>query len=384
VVTPRTRTIRWLLVWLGLALGLQPTGGPARAGERLLLALPALDPVPPELAMPSLELWVESLLLELKDPSVRVSGMHPAGLSSPAEAEREARRRGSELAAQAVVWARLLPPGSGCSAPRRVRLVLMEPASGESLQRDLCPDGSPGQPISPEALARAMALAAVHALETGELPGFPAAVESRPPAKRCVCPEPVCPSCPEPVCPACPQPPPPDRGRLRLYAGALFSSHPTWEAASLGPDLRLGVVALDWLEAGLGVEVLQGRRIRLAPVEALFTSLPLQIWAAGLWGGDTWQAGVSLGLQVTWTRMDALLPELGRTASVERWNPALVGRLLGRWWSPWNFAIQLEIGTSVHLRTQRYVYSGGGSVENVLGLQTASLEICLLLVLPLW
>jgi len=365
-------------------------GGGARAAgadpapTKLLLVLPVLDACPPELALPGVELWVESLQLELGGTAVRVGPLEPAGHADPAESEREARTRGLELGASAVLWARLVPPEAGCPAPRLLRLVLLDPASGESVQRDLCPavgDATSGR----EELARAMALATLHALQAGELPGLVLAAPARAPIEVA----PACPECPArsacPECPAprCPGPSAPGRGVLRLRVGGAFSSQPSWEAASLGPELALAWAPLDWLEVCLGVAVFQGRRVRVDQVDALHGSVPLQVWVAGLWGLDAWQLGLDVGLQASWTRLDALLPELGTTSVVERWNPAVLGRLLGRYWTPWNFAIQLEIGTSVHLRHQRYVVGRGPIESTVLSMQTVSFEAGLGLVIPL-
>jgi hypothetical protein len=377
-----------LLAKLACTAAIVAGGAPvARAGAEpaeLLLVLPVLDPAPPELALPGARLWVESLLLELGGAPLRVEPLEPAGQGDPAGIEREARARGLELGADAVLWARLVPPAAGCPAPRILRLVLLDPATGESVQRDLCPETT-GEAAGLEELARAMALAALHALQAGELPGLVLAAPSKVAIEVApTCPEcPVCvacPACPTPTCPALAEP---GRGLLRLRVGGAFSSQPSWVAASLGPELALAWAPLDWLEVGVGAAVYQGRRVRVAQVDALHASVPLQVWVAGLWGLGSWQLGLDVGLQASWTRLDALLPELGTTAVVERWNPAILGRVLGRYWTPWNFAIQLEIGSSVHLRHQRYVVGRGTAESTVLTMQTVSFEAGLGLVIPL-
>jgi len=370
-----------------LAAAAEPAGDPGADAGQLLLVLPVLDPAPPELVLPGIDLWVESLHLELGATPLRVEALRPAGLRDPAEVEREARQRGVELGAAAVLWARLSPPEAGCPAARALRLVLLSPATGESVERVLCPAAGEG-PAGTEELARAMALAALHALQAGDLPGV---VLPAPPAPRLAIPAaPACPECPGcPACAACPvpedgpDPAGPDRGLLRLRAGLAYSSQPSWSAASLGPELSLAWAPLDWLELGLGVAVFRGRRVEVDRVQALHGSVPLQVWVGGLWGGPRWQLGLDLGMLVSWTHLDALLPDQGTTAGVERWNPAALGRAVGRFWTPWNFAIQLQIGAHVHLLRQRYVYSHGPEQATVLSMQPASLEAGLSLVIPL-
>lgn len=360
------------MLWLGLGLASR-----ARAEGRLVV-LPIFGVCPPELSLPSAARLAEAILLELPGSDLEVEAQQPAGRPHPAGAEALARERALELEAQAAVWGELLPPGD-CRAARSIGIRILDLGSDERLERILCPEG-----VDLDGLARAVGLAVADALQSGQVAGISIRTAPGP------APGPQCPPCPQaapcPDCPPCPErtpcPPPPvdRRDRLVLAAGAAFSSHPTWSGWGLGLGGELAYAPLEWLEIGVGLAGMRGRRVELDAVDSLFTHWPTRLWTGARLRWGSFEALGRLGFQLAWTRLDVLLPELGSSTSIERFNPAVFGRLGLRWWSPWGFGLELCAGPSVFLRRQRYTYGYGEAEGTVLSMQAVSLEAGLRLV----
>lgn len=363
---------------------------PARAGEpeRKLLVLPIFGVVPPEMEIPRAGRIAESLLLELPE-SIQVTAEEPAGmLLVPEDIEGLVRSRAEELMAVAVVWGELKAPKT-CHAPRLVRIRILDLGSNLILDRDLCPEDADA-----EALSRAIALATMNALRSGLVQSLSLIgdrigriAETVPEAPRCPeCPRPEpcpenepCPVCECFGCPACPKP---KRPRFFLAAGPLFSSHPAWSSCGLGAGVELSYSPLLWLEAGLGVQAVRGRHVRVTDVDALYTSWPAHAFGRVRFGGLSLEATFDLGFMLTWSRLDALLEAQAarKTAEVSRVNPGVFGRAGLRFWLFKNAGLHLLLGSTVYLRRQRYTYGYYGFAGAVLSMQLASLEGLLLFV----
>jgi hypothetical protein len=363
--------MRILVVILGLTVLLPP----ARPEEpkRRLLVLPIFGVVPPEMEIPRAGRIAESLLLELPG-GIQVITEEPAGKLVPEDIEELVRFRAEDLRAVAVVWGELKAPKT-CQAPRLVRIRILDLGSNLILDRDLCPEEADAG-----ALSRAIAVATMTALRSGLVQSLSfigdrerTVAEKIPPAPECPeCPEPKpCPQpepCPPCECPGCPEP---GRPRFFLAAGPLFTSHPTWSSRGLGAGVEVSYSPLGWLEAGLGVQAVRGRHVRVTDVDALYTS-----WPALLFGGLAVEATVDLGFMLTWSRLDALLEaqEAKKTAEVERVNPGVFARAGLRFWITRHAGLHLLLGSTVYLRRQRYTYGYYGFAGTVLSMQVASLE----------
>lgn len=384
--------LRWSMS-IGLAALLLGSLGAARADSepRTLLVLPIFGAAPPELEVPWAERLAESLKLELAT-DVEVVAQEPTGPLAPGAIEPTARQRTHELGAAAVLWGELIAAGD-CPAPRRIRLRILDPASEQLVVREVCPSAT-----DVDALSRAIALAVANALRAGEVASLPiptAAPAARPrPRRRPIPPAPrdgdlrrPCPKCSP--CPA-PRPLPPSAARIErswshwtLAVGGLYSSHPSWSAASLGLGVGLGYRPLAWLDIGLELQALRGRRVAVDEVQALYTAWPVVLRLALGWRARSWSVGADLGLKLSWSRLDVLLERLQETKSVERLNPALLLRARFRYWTPWGIGFELHAGPAVYLRRQRYTYGGADQLSTVLSMQEVSLEAGLALVVAL-
>ncbi len=383
--------LRWSTQIGLLALLLWPFA-PARADgdPRTLLVLPIFGAAPPELEVPWAERLAESLKLEL-ETSVEVVAQEPTGPLAPGAIEPTARRRAHELGAAAVLWGELIAAGA-CPAPRRIRLRILDPANEQLVVREVCPSAT-----DVDALSRAIALAVANALRAGEVASLAipaAAPAARPrPRRRTIPPAPRDgdPRRPCPKCPPCPAPrpvPPPVRmarswPHWTLALGGLYSSHPSWSSTSLGLGVGLGYSPLAWLDIGLELQALRGRRVAVDEVQALYTAWPVVLRLALGWRARSWGLGADLGLKLSWSRLDVLLERLQETKSVERLNPALLLRARFRYWTPWGIGLELSAGPVVYLRRQRYVYGGADRLSTVLSMQEVSLEAGLSLLVAL-
>ncbi len=383
-----------MMRWLALILvaGLLGSATTARAQQaddgRLLVVFPIFGTCPPEMRLPWAGHVAESLLLELPAGSLRVEAQEPTDPVMPGTVEQVARQRGAELGAQAVLWGELAPPGS-CKAPRTIRLRILDLENEKLLNRELCPEDAAFEDIS-----RAIALATLAALRSGEVQSLKLIEDNAPPVRKLASAIDEAPSCPEcPECPACapcpetPRPPPcpsPWESDVFLTIGGQFSSHPGWDSVGFGAEAGLSWAPLSWLELGLGLQALRGRSVEVDEVHALYTSWPALIWAAFRLVSGTFEVQAAVGLQVAWSRMDVLLPRLEVATSIERVNPAIYGRVGLRYWTPWGFGLQLVAGPTVYLRRQRYTYGTEYATRTVMSMQTVSLEAGLHLVVPVY
>jgi hypothetical protein len=168
-----------------------------------------------------------------------------------------------------------------------------------------------------------------------------------------------------------------------LILGGQLSSQPSWRALGLGAEIDLVFAPLAWLELGIGFQAMRGRSVAIDEVQALYTSWPIHAWSGFRLGFEEWELDLSVGLQLAWTRMEALLERLGGAVEVARLNPALFGRLGLRYYTPWGIALQLVGGPTGYLRRQRYTYGAASGMQTVLRMQSVSLEAGLQLVVPL-
>jgi hypothetical protein len=382
--------LRWSTS-IGLAaLLLWPLGAARADGEPgTLLVLPIFGAAPPELEVPWAERLAESLKLELAT-GVEVVAQEPTAALAPGAIEPTARQRAHELGAAAVLWGELIAAGD-CPAPRRIRLRILDPTNEQLVVREVCPSAT-----DIDALSRAIALAVANALRAGEVASLPipaAAPARRPrPRRRPIPPAPrdgelrrPCPKCPPRPAP---RPLPPTRTerswpQWTLAVGGLYSSHPSWSAASLGLGVGLGYRPLAWLDIGLELQALRGRRVAVDEVQALYTAWPLVLHLALDWRARGWSLGAELGLKLSWSRLDVLLERLQETKSVERLNPAVLLRARFRYWTPWGIGFALYVGPAVYLRRQRYTYGGTDQLSTVLSMQEVSLEAGLSLLVAL-
>lgn len=379
-----------LLVLLG-ALGLDPAAAATSqpVAQPLLLVMPIFGVAPPELAVPAPQQMAESLLLELPG-GVEVITEEPAGRPVPRDLEGLVRARAAERGAAAVVWGELRPP-SFCEAPRTVRIRILDAASGTILDRDLCPAET-----STDSLARAIAVATVHALRSGLVEQLGFLAERAPsrlaekipikPGKPRRCPPPrKCKPCPkQPPCPPsrCPPPlpcPVPGRPRWFLAAGPLLTSHPKWSAMGLGASVELSWSPRAWFETGLGIQATRGRMVGQEEVRVLYTSWPVLAWARFRLGGKRLEATLDAGAVVAWTRLEVLLERFDLVRSFDRINPAVFGRLGARWWLTEGVGLHGLLGGTLYLRRQQYTYGVLGQAGGVLTMDLASLEAMVLL-----
>lgn len=369
-----------LLAWPPRASAEEP-GQP----EPLLVVMPIFGTSPPEMELPWAEHLAESLLLALPVNSLRVTAQEPTGPVLPGTVEPVARQRGDELGAAAVMWGELIPAGP-CSAPRMIRLRILDLGTETLYTRELCPEQAGRDDIS-----RAMALAAVTALRSGEVGELRIPEAKRHPKPR-ISRAPRCPKCracaPCPDCPPCPVAatarPHPSQGRLFVRLGPQATSHPRWSSAGYGVEAGLLWAPLTWLEIGVGMQALRGRSFRAEDVQALYTSWPVLVWLGFWWQDGELELGLTLGGQVAWTRLDVLLERLETATSVERVNPVVYARAGLRYWTPWGFGLQLQAGPAVFLRRQQYTYGTTLGNETVLHMQTVSLEAGLHLIVPMF
>jgi hypothetical protein len=374
-----------IVVWV-----LTQASGSARADDqRLLLVLPIFGVAPPEISLPSANSIAESLMLELPDKSLKIVSEHPAGRIVPEDIEGLIRARAEELGAKGAVWGELRRPDK-CPAPRLVRIRILDLGSGIILDRDLCP-----QTAGVETLSRAIALATANALRSGLVESLkliddapktkklvakiPRARRKKPCPKSEPCPKPKpCPECdPEDVCPK------PARPVLFLSAGGFATSHPKWGSYGLGAAIELSYSPLSWLEVGLGFLASRARSVQVTDVNALYSNWPMLLWARAYLGNQQIEGTFDVGFIAAWSRLNALLSQFDTSIQVDRFNPAVFGRLGLRWWIHPRIGLHFTVGSSVYLRRQRYTYGYLGIPVEVLSLMAWSLEGQIMVVVPI-
>ncbi|RLB52600.1 MAG: hypothetical protein DRI34_14490 [Deltaproteobacteria bacterium] len=358
----------------------------------LVLSLPRQGP--PELRLPGASQVADTILLQFPSGQVSTVVEQPVGLADGEEFAATVRKRSRQLQAGMALWFTVASPAPDCAAPRRLRLSLLDVASGEVSERLLCPAGAGAADI-----AQAVALAAAGALRrlivTGRRDAGKGGLErllprrdsrtararSRcPPCPRRQCPprqaahDTSCPPCPAPVLPV--QKP----GRFRLAAGFVATSHPRPSAAGYGVGVEFSLRLLNWLEVGLDVAATASRRLDAVEVRALYQDWPLALWLRGCFGSGRIEGLVDAGVTIDLVNLDALLERFSESITVSRIDPALRLRAGMRWWMTRRVGLELLAGTSVYLRTQRITYLYLGLPVEVLNMERLSFDGSLALV----
>jgi len=347
-----------------------------------LLVLPIMGLAPREMALPGAEEIGQAVLLQCEAGELQVAVEQPTGRALPEEAEMVFAARGREIGAVAVVWGELVEPAD-CSAPRRIRMRLLEISTQLIIERILCPNqGSPGD------IARAMGLAVVNALHSGALASLAPArhLEKPPTSKGKACAPPAaCPPCSAcPPCPAPAQPPPAPKYPQAphfIQAGVGISTHPRLRDPS--PQLSAGVFfsPTGFLEIGLELVAQRATNIAAGEVSAVYQTWPVTLSGRLRWGA-TWQFFAGLEILLAVNHLDALLKKIPDAVGIDRFDPAL-GLCAGvRWWPKRSLALQLGACGDCWLRVQRYNYLYLGLPLEVLRLDRFSASAQLQLVVP--
>jgi len=161
------------------------------------------------------------------------------------------------------------------------------------------------------------------------------------------------------------------------------TSHPDWESFGLGAAIELSYSPLSWLEIGLGFMASRGRTVQVTDVNALYSNWPMLLWARVFFRNQQVEGTFDIGFIAAWSRLNALLDQFDTSIQVDRFNPAIFGRVGLRWWIHPRLGIHFSVGSSVYLRRQRYTYGYLGIPIEVLSLMAWSLEGQIMVVVPI-